>query len=71
MWMVQERAEAGEIAFGTVDSWLIWNLTAGAVHVTDVTNASRTMIYNINTLSWDDELMQLFTIPRSMLPEVR
>lgn len=65
------KAEAGEIAFGTVDSWLIWNLTAGEVHVTDVTNASRTMIYNINTLEWDDELLKLFTIPRSMLPVVR
>ena len=67
----REKAEQGMLAFGTVDSWLIWNLTAGAVHVTDVTNASRTMIYNINNLSWDDELLQLFTIPRSMLPEVR
>ena len=67
----REKAEKGILAFGTIDSWLIWNLTAGAVHVTDVTNASRTMIYNINSLSWDDELLQLFTIPRSMLPEVR
>ncbi|MBL7700578.1 MAG: glycerol kinase GlpK [Chitinophagaceae bacterium] len=65
------KAEAGELAFGTVDSWLIWNLTAGEVHVTDVTNASRTMIYNINSLQWDDELLKLFTIPRSMLPGVR
>ena len=67
----RDKAEKGLLAFGTVDSWLIWNLTAGAVHVTDVTNASRTMIYNINSLSWDDELLSLFTIPRSMLPEVR
>jgi glycerol kinase len=67
----RDKAEKGLLAFGTVDSWLIWNLTAGAVHVTDVTNASRTMIYNINSLSWDNELLSLFTIPRSMLPEVR
>ena len=67
----RDKADKGDLAFGTVDSWLIWNLTAGTVHVTDVTNASRTMIYNINTLSWDDTLLELFTIPRSMLPEVR
>jgi glycerol kinase len=67
----REKAEKGMLAFGTVDTWLIWNLTAGSAHVTDVTNASRTMIYNINTLSWDDELLEMFTIPRSMLPEVR
>lgn len=67
----REKAEKGTLAFGTVDSWLIWNLTAGKVHVTDVTNASRTMIYNINSLSWDDELLELFTIPLCMLPEVR
>ena len=65
------KADKGQLAFGTVDTWLIWNLTAGSTHVTDVTNASRTMIYNINTLSWDDSLLDLFTIPRSMLPEVR
>ncbi len=65
---VRQKAEAGDLAFGTVDSWLIWNLTGGKVHVTDVTNASRTMIYNINTLSWDEELLQLFTIPGAMLP---
>lgn len=65
------KAEAGELAFGTVDSWLIWNLTAGENHVTDVTNASRTMIYNINTLSWDHDLLKLFSIPRALLPEVR
>ena len=59
------------LAFGTVDSWLIWNLTGGNVHVTDVTNASRTMIYNINNLSWDNDLLQLFSIPRSLLPDVR
>jgi len=67
----RQKADNGTLAFGTVDSWLIWNLTGGSVHVTDVTNASRTMIYNINTLSWDDELLSLFTIPRSMLPDVR
>jgi len=67
----REKAEKGTLAFGTVDSWLIWNLTAGKVHVTDVTNASRTMIYNINDLSWDEELLELFTVPRSMLPDVR
>ncbi|TFH49385.1 MAG: glycerol kinase GlpK [Bacteroidia bacterium] len=64
-------AEKGELAFGTIDSWLIWNLTEGSVHITDVTNASRTMLFNINTLSWDEELLRLFDIPVSMLPEVR
>src|SRR5690606_18922427 len=67
----RERAERGELAFGTVDSWLIWKLTRGRTHVTDVTNASRTMLYNIHTNEWDDELLQLLNIPRSMLPEVR
>ena len=67
----KQKAENGELAFGTIDSWLIWNLTDGRVHVTDVSNASRTMIYNINTLTWDDELLQLFDIPKSMLPEVK
>jgi glycerol kinase len=66
----RQKAEEGKLAFGTVDSWLIWNLTGGKVHATDVTNASRTMIYNINTLQWDDELLKLFNIPKSMLPEV-
>ncbi len=65
----RERAERGELCFGTVDSWLIWNLTGGKVHATDYSNASRTMLFNINTLEWDDELLQLFGIPRSMLPE--
>lgn len=64
------RAEAGELRFGTVDSWLVWNLTKGEVHVTDVSNASRTMLFNINTLEWDDELLELFGIPRSMMPKV-
>ena len=67
----KEKGEAGKLAFGTIDSWLIWKLTAGEKHVTDVTNASRTMIYNIHTLAWDDELLDLFGIPKSMLPEVK
>ena len=67
----REKAAAGQIAFGTMDSWLIWKLTDGRVHVTDVTNASRTMIYNIHTLDWDQELLDLFDIPRSILPEVK
>ena len=67
----KEKAEQGKLAFGTVDSWLIWNLTEGQLHITDVSNASRTMLFNINTLSWDKELLELFEIPASMLPEVR
>lgn len=67
----RERAERGELAFGTVDSWLIWKLTGGRVHVTDVTNASRTLLYDIRKMEWDDELLELFEVPRSMLPEVR
>ena len=67
----QQRAEAGELAFGTVDSWLVWNLTGGAVHVTDVTNASRTMLYDIHRLDWDDEILRALDIPRAILPEVR
>ncbi|HTR65985.1 MAG TPA: glycerol kinase GlpK [Terriglobales bacterium] len=65
------RAEAGKLAFGTVDSWLIWKLAGGRVHVTDVSNASRTMLFNIQSGSWDDELLQLFRVPRSMMPEAR
>jgi glycerol kinase len=65
------RARAGELAFGTVDSWLIWNLTGGRQHVTDPGNASRTMLYNIHTNNWDEELLRIFGVPRSMLPEVR
>ncbi|MDA1276759.1 MAG: glycerol kinase GlpK [Verrucomicrobia bacterium] len=65
------KAKAGQLAFGTVDSWLIWNLTGGRLHVTDVTNASRTMLFNINTRDWDSELLKLFGIPRSMLPAVK
>jgi len=64
------KAEAGELRFGTVDTWLIWNLTRGKCHVTDVSNASRTLLYNIHTLMWDDDLLELFDIPRSMMPEV-
>ena len=66
----RERAQRGELLFGTVDSWLLWKLTGGKVHATDRTNASRTMLYNIHTLDWDDELLALFGIPRCMLPEV-
>jgi glycerol kinase len=65
------KAERGELAFGTVDSWLVWKLTQGRTHITDVTNASRTMLYNINTLEWDDEMLDLLEIPHSMLPQVK
>lgn len=65
------RAERGELAFGTVDSWLIWQLTGGKVHATDVTNACRTLLYNIETNDWDDELLELMRVPRAMLPEVK
>ena len=67
----REKAEAGKLRFGTVDSWLVWQLTRGQVHVTDVSNASRTMLFNINTLSWDPELLALLDIPLSMMPSVR
>jgi len=67
----RERAEAGKLAFGTVDSWLIWKFTGGKVHVTDVTNACRTLLFNLHTLDWDDDLLELLNIPRAMLPEVR
>ncbi len=67
----RSRAEAGKLLFGTIDSWLIWNLTGRKVHVTDVTNASRTMLFNIHTLSWDQELLSLFDIPEGLLPEVK
>jgi len=67
----RKLAERKELAFGTIDSWLIWNLTNGEKHVTDVTNASRTMLYNINTLEWDKDLLSLFDIPESLLPEVK
>ena len=67
----KEKADKGNLRFGTVDTWLIWNLTRGEIHVTDVSNASRTMLFNINTLEWDKELMSFFGIPMSMMPEVR
>ena len=67
----REKAEAGKLRFGTVDSWLVWQLTRGEVHVTDVSNASRTMLFNINTLEWDKELLELLNVPASMMPEVR
>jgi glycerol kinase len=76
-WMLEniagarEKAERGDLLFGTIDSWLIWNLTGGKVHVTDVTNASRTMLFNIHTLKWDTELLSLFNIPEAILPEVK
>src|SRR5204863_1666056 len=76
-WILQHvpgaraRARAGELAFGTVDSWLVWNLTGGKQHVTDVSNASRTLLLNITTGDWDDELLEIFAVPRSVLPEVR
>lgn len=68
---VRERAQAGEILFGTVDSWLIWNMTKGKVHITDYTNASRTMLFNIHTLCWDEELLAKLNIPAILLPEVK
>ena len=64
------RAEAGKLAFGTVDSWLVWNLTSGRRHITDRTNASRTLLYNIIEDMWDDDLLKIFKVPKSMLPEV-
>ena len=67
----REKANAGKLRFGTVDSWLVWQLTRGSVHVTDVTNASRTMLFNIHTLEWDKELLELFGIPLSMMPAVK
>ena len=76
-WILQnvpgakEKAKAGDLCFGTVDSWLIWKLTEGKTHATDYTNASRTMLYNINTLCWDDQLLALFDVPKTMLPSVQ
>ncbi|MCF0165436.1 MAG: glycerol kinase GlpK [Bacteroidales bacterium] len=67
----REKAEKGNLRFGTVDSWLVWKLTGGKVHITDITNASRTMLFNIHTLEWDKELLALFDIPESMMPEVK
>ena len=68
---VRERAEKGELLFGTVETWLIWKLTKGSVHVTDYSNASRTMLFNINTLQWDDEILAELNIPKCMLPEAK
>ncbi len=68
---VKEKAAQGKMAYGTIDSWLIWNLTEGKLHITDVSNASRTMLFNINTLEWDEELLAIFEIPESMLPGVK
>ncbi len=65
------RASRGELAFGTVDTWLLWNLTAGALHVTDITNASRTMLLNLRSGQWDDEMLRLLNVPREVLPEIR
>ena len=67
----QERAEKGELLFGTVDSWLVWKMTGGKVHITDVTNASRTILFNISTLTWDEKMLEILNIPRCILPEVR
>lgn len=67
----REAADKGDLLMGTIDSWVIWKLTEGAVHATDYTNASRTLLFNIHTLDWDDDLLSLFTIPRSMMPEAR
>ena len=67
----REKAERGELCFGTIDTWLIWNLTGGKVHATDYSNASRTMLFNINTLEWDKELLDIFNIPASLLPEAK
>ena len=67
----REKAENGDLLFGTVDTWLIWNLTRGKVHVTDYSNAARTMLYNIKELKWDDEILEILNIPKSMLPEVK
>jgi glycerol kinase len=67
----RDKAIKGELAFGTVDAWLVWNLTGGSVHITDVTNASRTMLFNIESLDWDEELLELFEIPQNILPQVK
>lgn len=76
-WILQnvegarEKAEAGDLLFGTIETWLIWKMTGGKVHITDYSNASRTMMFNINTLQWDDEILEILDIPKSMLPEPR
>ncbi|NAY92072.1 glycerol kinase GlpK [Muricauda sp. JGD-17] len=68
---IRERAEAGDLALGTIDTWLIWKMTEGKLHITDVTNACRSLLFNINTMDWDDELLELLTVPKSMLPKVK
>src|SRR5205085_2934584 len=65
------RAARCELAFGTIDTWLLWNLTGGALHLTDSSNASRTMLFNLHTMAWDEELLSLLGVPRELLPEVR
>src|SRR5437867_4115660 len=70
-WLLKNVRKTGRLAFGTIDTWLVWNLTGGRVHVTDPSNASRTMLFNVRTGDWDDELLKLFGVPRSVLPEVR
>jgi glycerol kinase len=70
-WLLKNVRKTGRLAFGTIDSWLVWNLTGGRVHVTDPSNASRTMLFNLKTGDWDDDLLKLFGVPRSVLPEVR
>jgi Glycerol kinase len=67
----QERAEKGELLFGTIDTWILWKLSGGAAHVTDYSNASRTMLFNIHDLKWDDDILKVLNIPKAMLPEVR
>ena len=67
----REKAEAGDLVLGTIDSWLIWKMTDGGLHISDVTNACRTMLFNINTMDWDDELLELLSIPKTMLPKVK
>jgi glycerol kinase len=67
----REKAERGELLFGTIDTWLVWKLSGGKAHVTDYSNASRTLMFNIHELKWDEELLDILTVPASMLPEVR
>src|SRR5207247_3963149 len=69
-WILENSRPKGDLCFGTIDAWLLWNLTGGRVHATDATNASRTMLYNIDRKEWDDDLLRIFGVPRSMLPEV-
>jgi glycerol kinase len=68
---VRQKAEAGMLKFGTMDSWVLWNLTGGKVHATDFSNASRTLLLNLNKLAWDDELLDTFGIPAQMMPEIK